>query len=60
MKNGRVTGVMDFENIRFGVTDIDFKKNYRDHLSYNGVRTLPNLKKLLMFYQFTDAFNNIG
>lgn len=67
-----VSGMIDFESVRFGSTEIDFTKLYRDFLSfdpslykayqegYNSVRALINLEVVLPFYQFTDAFNSIG
>lgn len=68
----RVSGVIDFESVRFGAADIDFTKLYRDFLSadtsmyhayregYTSVRPLPDLEAVLPFYRFTDAFNSIG
>ncbi|WP_238323718.1 aminoglycoside phosphotransferase family protein [Planococcus donghaensis] len=68
----KVSGVIDFESVRFGSIDIDFTKLYRDFLSVNdsfyqayqdGYRTIKpllDLKKVLLFYQFLDAFNSIG
>ncbi|WJY27534.1 MULTISPECIES: phosphotransferase family protein [Sporosarcina] len=68
----RVSGVIDFESVRFGATEIDFTKLYRDFLSfdtslyqsyqegYTSVRPLMDLEAVLPFYQFTDAFNSIG
>ncbi len=70
--NDNVSGVIDFESVRFGSTDIDFTKLYRDFLSfdvtlynayqegYKSVRPLIDLEKVLPFYRFTDAFNSIG
>lgn len=67
-----VSGMIDFESVRFGSTEIDFTKLYRDFLSfdpslykayqegYNSIRPLINLEVVLPFYQFTDAFNSIG
>ena len=67
-----VSGVIDFESVRFGSTEIDFTKLYRDFLSfdynlyqsykegYNTIRPLMDLEVVLPFYQFTDAFNSIG
>lgn len=67
-----VSGMIDFESVRFGSTEIDFTKLYRDFLSfdpslykayqegYNSIRPLMNLEVVLPFYQFTDAFNSIG
>lgn len=68
----KVSGVIDFESVRFGSTEIDFTKIYRDFLrfdynlyqsyqeGYNTVRQLIDLDVVLPFYQFTDAFNSIG
>lgn len=68
----RVSGMIDFESVRFGSTEIDFTKLYRDFLScdislyqsyqegYNTIRPLIDLEVVLPFYQFTDAFNSIG
>ncbi|WP_438311912.1 aminoglycoside phosphotransferase family protein [Sporosarcina sp. FA9] len=67
-----VIGIIDFESVRFGSTEIDFTKLYRDFLSfdlvlyesfkegYNSIRPLINLESVLPFYRFTDAFNSIG
>ncbi len=68
----KVTGTIDFESVRFGSTEMDFTKLYRDFLrfdsalyhayqqGYNSVRPLIDLEVVLPFYQFTDAFNSIG
>ncbi|MDL4840908.1 phosphotransferase family protein [Aquibacillus rhizosphaerae] len=68
----KVSGVIDFESVRFGSTEIDFTKLYRDFLSYddslyiayqegyNSIRPLIDLENVLPFYRFTDAFNSIG
>lgn len=70
--NNKVSGIIDFESVRFGSTEVDFTKLYRDFLcldttlyesyreGYNSIRTLIDLEKVLPFYQFTDAFNSIG
>jgi aminoglycoside phosphotransferase (APT) family kinase protein len=67
-----VSGVIDFESVRFGSTEIDYTKLYRDFLSfdhtyfqayqegYKSIRPLMDLEVVLPFYQFTDAFNSIG
>lgn len=67
-----VSGMIDFESVRFGSTEIDFTKLYRDFLSvdltlydayqegYKSIRPLIDLEKVLPFYQYTDAFNSIG
>ncbi|PGS49938.1 aminoglycoside phosphotransferase family protein [Bacillus sp. AFS041924] len=72
VNNEKVSGIIDFESVRFGSTDMDFTKLYRDFLSfdvnlynaykegYNNVRPLIDLENVLPFYQFTDAFNSIG
>jgi aminoglycoside phosphotransferase (APT) family kinase protein len=68
----QVSGMIDFESVRFGSTEIDFTKLYRDFLSfdtalykafhegYNSIRPLIDLETVLPFYQFIDAFNSIG
>ncbi|WP_043931829.1 phosphotransferase family protein [Bacillus sp. EB01] len=68
----KVSGMIDFESVRFGSTEVDFTKLYRDYLSfdprlyksfqegYNSIRPLIDLEIVLPFYQFTDAFNSIG
>ncbi|MDI7741201.1 aminoglycoside phosphotransferase family protein [Lysinibacillus fusiformis] len=68
----KVSGMIDFESVRFGQADIDFTKLYRDFLSfdptlyqafregYNSIRPLIDLEIVLPFYLFTDAFNSIG
>lgn len=67
-----ISGVIDFESVRFGSTEVDFTKLYRDYLShdetlylayregYNSIRPLIDLDRVLPFYRFTDAFNSIG
>ncbi|WP_084157584.1 phosphotransferase family protein [Oceanobacillus manasiensis] len=67
-----VSGIIDFESVRFGSTEIDFTKLYRDFLQfddsiykafqegYNSIRPLMDLGSVLPFYRFTDAFNSIG
>jgi aminoglycoside phosphotransferase (APT) family kinase protein len=68
----KVSGVIDFESVRFGSTEIDFTKLYRDFLrfdntlfhayqeGYNSIRSLIDLEVVLSFYRFTDSFNSIG
>lgn len=68
----KISGMIDFESVRFGSTEIDFTKLYRDFLrfdfslyqsyqeGYNTIRPLIDLEVVLPFYQFTDAFNSIG
>lgn len=67
-----VLGIIDFESVRFGSTEIDFTKLYRDFLSlepilyksfregYSSIRPIIDLENVLPFYQFVDAFNSIG
>lgn len=67
-----VSGMIDFESVRFGSTEIDFTKLYRDFLSfdlalyqsyqegYKSIRPLIDLEVVLPFYLFTDTFNSIG
>lgn len=67
-----VSGMIDFESVRFGSTEIDFIKLYRDFLRFNptlyqafqegykSIRPLIDLEAVLPFYSFTDAFNSIG
>ncbi|MCZ0702898.1 Ser/Thr protein kinase RdoA (MazF antagonist) [Natronobacillus azotifigens] len=68
----KVSGIIDFESVRFGSTEVDFTKLYRDFLSYdvslynayqegyNSIRPLIDIENVLPFYRFTDAFNSIG
>jgi predicted Ser/Thr protein kinase len=70
--NDKVSGIIDFESVRFGSTVVDFTKLYRDFLSfdvnlnkayqegYKSIRPLSDLENILPFYRFTDAFNSIG
>jgi len=70
--NDKVSGIIDFESVRFGSTEVDFTKLYRDFLSYDdslynaykegykSIRQLIDLENVLPFYQFIDAFNSIG
>lgn len=67
-----VSGIIDFESVRFGSTESDFTKLYRDFLScdvdlyhsyqegYKSIRQLIDLESVLPFYLFTDTFNSIG
>ncbi|MBS4174511.1 aminoglycoside phosphotransferase family protein [Bacillus sp. FJAT-49736] len=68
----KVSGIIDFESVRFGSTEMDFTKLYRDFLRYDpnlynayregykSIRPLIDLEMVLPFYRFTDAFNSIG
>lgn len=72
VEEGRVSGMIDFESVRFGSTDIDFTKIHRDYLKgdtallnsyqegYNSIRPMIDLRAVLPFYRFIDAFNSIG
>ena len=72
VENGRVIGMIDFESVRFGSTEIDFTKIHRDFLKsdpalsnsyqegYNSIRPMIDLQAVLPFYRFVDAFNSIG
>lgn len=70
--DNHASGVIDFESVRFGSTEIDYTKLYRDFLSYDStlyhaykegyqsIRPLIDLEVVLPFYRFIDAFNSIG
>ncbi|MCA0979530.1 aminoglycoside phosphotransferase family protein [Exiguobacterium aestuarii] len=70
--SSEVSSLIDFETVRFGSTEVDFTKIYRDYLShdlqlyeayqegYTSIRPLIDLERVLPFYRFTDAFNSIG
>ncbi|TYS15398.1 aminoglycoside phosphotransferase family protein [Rossellomorea vietnamensis] len=72
VNNEEVSGIIDFESVRFGSTEVDFTKLYRDFLSmddnlyiaykegYTSIRPLIDLESVLPFYRFVDAFNSIG
>lgn len=72
VEEGRVSGIIDFESVRFGSSEIDFTKIHRDFLKsdtvllnsyqegYNSIRTMIDLRAVLPFYRFIDAFNSIG
>lgn len=69
---GQVSGMIDFESVRFGSTEIDFTKIHRDLLKgnptllnsyqegYTSIRPMIDLETVLPFYRFIDAFNSIG
>ncbi|CUB09712.1 homoserine kinase [Bacillus cereus] len=68
----QVTGIIDFESVRIGATEMDFTKINRDifmkypgtmeayQQGYESIRPLIDLQEVLPFYRFTDAFNSIG
>lgn len=72
VEGNQVSGMIDFESVRFGSTDIDFTKLYRDFLRFNPtlykafkegyqtIRPLIDLEVVLPFYLYTDAFNSVG
>ncbi|WP_308462036.1 phosphotransferase [Planococcus sp. CP5-4] len=72
VQEGRVTGMIDFESVRFGSSEIDFTKIHRDFLKgnpvlitayqegYTSIRPMIDLRAVLPFYRFIDAFNSIG
>ncbi len=72
IRENQVVGIIDFESVRIGATEIDFTKINRDVLSkdvtlmdayqqgYTSIRPITNLAQVLPFFQFTDAFNSIG
>ncbi|KPN94928.1 phosphotransferase family protein [Lysinibacillus sp. ZYM-1] len=67
-----VAGIIDFESVRIGATEMDFTKINRDifmkypgtrdayQKGYESIRPLIDLQEVLPFYRFTDAFNSIG
>lgn len=71
--NGQaVTGLIDFESARSGAAEADFTKmsryiwtghpQAREHYAagYEAVRPLPDLDRVLPFYQFYDAFSGVA
>lgn len=68
----QVVGIIDFESLRIGATEMDFSKVNRDifmkypgtmeayQQGYESIRPLIDLQEVLPFYRFTDAFNSIG
>ncbi|PGC63516.1 phosphotransferase [Bacillus toyonensis] len=68
----QVAGIIDFESVRIGATEMDFTKINRDifmkypgtmeayQQGYESIRPLIDLQEVLPFYRFTDAFNSIG
>ncbi|ALS74047.1 phosphotransferase [Planococcus rifietoensis] len=72
VEEGQVSGMIDFESVRFGSAEIDFTKIHRDFLStnsslsdsfqmgYNSIRPMIDLQAVLPFYRFIDAFNSNG
>ncbi|MEY8346905.1 aminoglycoside phosphotransferase family protein [Bacillus cereus] len=68
----QVTGIIDFESVRIGATEMDFTKVNRDifmkypgtmeayQKGYESIRPLIDLQEVLPFYRFTDSFNSIG
>lgn len=72
INKNQISGIIDFETVRFGSTEVDFTKLYRDYLSlnenlylaykegYDSIRPLIDLDLVLPFYRFTDSFNSLG
>ncbi|WP_079514820.1 phosphotransferase family protein [Rossellomorea marisflavi] len=72
VRDDHVTGIIDFESVRIGSTELDFTKIERDvcqrfpgtreafEEGYRSVRPLIDLDRVLPFYRMTDAFNSIG
>lgn len=68
----QVVGIIDFESVRIGATEMDFTKINREifveypgtmeayQRGYESIRPLIDLQEVLPFYRFTDAFNSIG
>ncbi|MDX8363015.1 aminoglycoside phosphotransferase family protein [Cytobacillus sp. IB215316] len=68
----KVVGIIDFESVRIGSTDMDFTKINRDiflkypgtlqayQQGYGSIRALVDLQEVFPFYHFTDAFISIG
>ena len=72
VNKNQVTGIIDFESLRIGATEMDFTKINRDiflkypgtlevyQQGYESIRPLIDLHEVLLFYGFTDAFNSFG
>lgn len=72
VQENKVVGMIDFESVRIGSTEMDFTKINRDifmknpgtmeayQQGYESIRPLIDLQKVLPFYRFTDTFNSIG
>ncbi|KMK92401.1 phosphotransferase family protein [Rossellomorea marisflavi] len=72
VRDDHVTGLIDFESVRIGSTELDFTKIERDVCQrfpgtreafedgYRSVRPLIDLDRVLPFYRMTDAFNSTG
>lgn len=72
VRDDHVTGIIDFESVRIGSTELDFTKIERDVCQrfpgtreafedgYRSVRPLIDLDRVLPFYRMTDAFNSTG
>ncbi|MBD1373278.1 phosphotransferase [Hazenella sp. IB182357] len=68
----RVKGIIDFESVLIGATEMDFIKLEHDifrkyigvkdayQQGYASIRPLIDLDQILPFYAFTNAFNSIG
>lgn len=72
VNGNNVVGIIDFESVRIGSTEIDFTKINRDifvkypgtmeafQRGYESIRPIIDLQTVLPFYRFIDAFNSIG
>lgn len=72
VRDNQVAGIIDFESVRIGSTELDFTKINRDiflkypgtmeayQRGYESIRPLIDLQEILPFYRFYDAFNSIG
>ncbi|MFD3450114.1 phosphotransferase family protein [Microbacteriaceae bacterium 4G12] len=72
VNENQVAGIIDFESVRIGATEIDFTKINRDifmkypgtreayQQGYESIRPLIDLQEVLPFYRITDSFNSIG
>ncbi|MEW4220251.1 phosphotransferase family protein [Rossellomorea marisflavi] len=72
VRDDHVAGIIDFESVRIGSTELDFTKIERDVCQrfpgtreafedgYRSVRPLIDLDRVLPFYRMTDAFNSTG
>ncbi|MEW4305558.1 phosphotransferase family protein [Rossellomorea marisflavi] len=72
VRDDHVAGLIDFESVRIGSTELDFTKIERDVCQrfpgtrqafedgYRSVRPLIDLDRVLPFYRMTDAFNSTG
>lgn len=72
INNGRISGLIDFETLRGGSSDIDLTKikhyvwdryegTQREFLAgYSSIRKIPDIDRSIPFYEFANAFSSIG